>query len=243
MKPAESIRRRNGAQQERSDRASRAYGELRELILRGQLAPGARIIETDIAERLGISRTPVRGALQRLQHEGYIVASGRGVQARLSVAPLTKEDARELFSIIAHVEGLAVRAAASLPEIERKRIVNELRHTNDNLLHASQAPVPDLQELFTLDERFHRVCVEGGAGPRLLMLHNAVKPQSQRYGRLYVSALVSELSASVREHQRIIDELEAGNADGAECGIQENWRNALGRLEGVIESIGERGTW
>ena len=57
-----------------SDRASQAYRRLRELIVHGRLAPGARIIETEVAGKLGISRTPVRAALQRLQQEGYISA-------------------------------------------------------------------------------------------------------------------------------------------------------------------------
>ncbi|MFB6240160.1 MAG: GntR family transcriptional regulator, partial [Gemmatimonadota bacterium] len=55
-----------------SDRSGETYTRLRELIVRGQLAPGSRIIETDVAERLGVSRTPVRSALQRLEQEGFI---------------------------------------------------------------------------------------------------------------------------------------------------------------------------
>ena len=54
-----------------------AYGRLRELIVSGRLAPGAPLIETDLSKRLGVSRTPVRAALQRLQQEGFVGASGR----------------------------------------------------------------------------------------------------------------------------------------------------------------------
>src|SRR5690606_3496565 len=95
----------------RNDRVSQAYRQLRELIIWGRLAPGTRIIETDVAARLGVSRTPVRSALQRLQQEGYIVASGTGQQSRLAVAPLTREDARELFAIVAEVEALGAQWA------------------------------------------------------------------------------------------------------------------------------------
>src|SRR5687768_9042809 len=80
---------------ERGDRVTVVYHRLRELIVRGRLAPGARIIETVIAARLGVSRTPVRAALQRLQQEGYVVVASPGQQSRMAVAPLTQEDALE----------------------------------------------------------------------------------------------------------------------------------------------------
>ena len=90
---------------QRAARPELVYRKLRELIVRGQLAPGTRIVETDVAQRLGVSRTPVRGALQRLQQEGYILDSPSLQQSRPTVAPLTREDARELFSIVAEIEG------------------------------------------------------------------------------------------------------------------------------------------
>jgi DNA-binding GntR family transcriptional regulator len=62
----------------REDRIVQAYEKLRDLIVWGRLAPGTRIIESDVAGRLGISRTPVRSALQRLQQEGYILALDSG---------------------------------------------------------------------------------------------------------------------------------------------------------------------
>src|SRR3989442_1408654 len=95
----------------RGDRIPRAYHQLRELIVSGRLAPGSRIIESDIAERLGVSRTPVRSALHRLQQEGYIAGIGRGNEPRLSVAPLTQDDARDLFAIIGAIEEIAAGGA------------------------------------------------------------------------------------------------------------------------------------
>ncbi|MFN8581068.1 MAG: GntR family transcriptional regulator [Gemmatimonadaceae bacterium] len=97
----------------RAARPEQVYQKLRELIVRGQLAPGSRVIETDVATRLGVSRTPVRAALQRLQQEGFVVDTPSLQQSRPTVAPMTKEDARELFNILAEIEGLAARMAAS----------------------------------------------------------------------------------------------------------------------------------
>ena len=74
-----------------------AYEQIREMILKGSLAPGARIMESELAEHVGMSRTPVRSALHRLQQGGYVRALDGGKKAKLIVAPLTKEDAREIY--------------------------------------------------------------------------------------------------------------------------------------------------
>ena len=102
-------------QPHRGDRVTLAYRRLRELIVTGKLAPGSRIIETSVVGRLGVSRTPVRAALQRLQQEGYVVVTSPGQQSRMAVAPLTQEDAIELFGMVSAVEGLAANGAAHRP--------------------------------------------------------------------------------------------------------------------------------
>ncbi len=228
---------------ERGDRVNQAYEKIRELIVWGRLAPGSRIVEIEIAERLGVSRTPVRSALHRLQQEGYILASEAGKQSRLSVAPLTREDARELFGIVGEVEALAARWAAEHDHSARTQLVRELRQLNTDLLRAAQTERPDHQLIFELDTAFHRRYVEEGAGPRLLALHDAVKPQAERYVRLYVSALVDEIGTSVEEHERIIGAIEAGDPELAQRKVEENWRNAAERFGQVIDALGERGSW
>ena len=75
-------------------RPEQVYARLRDLIVQGLLAPGSRIVETEIASRLGVSRTPVREALQRLQQEGYVMGSPGAQQSRLTVAPLTRDETR-----------------------------------------------------------------------------------------------------------------------------------------------------
>lgn len=227
----------------RGDRVTKAYNQLRDLIVRGRLAPGTRIIETDVAARLGVSRTPVRGALQRLQQEGYIVATGSGQQSRLSVTPLTQEDARELFAIVGEIEGLGARWSAELAEADRLVVVDDLQRMNQQLASAASEPRPDHQLVFDLDQGFHRRYVEGAAGPRLLAMHDAIKPQSERYVRLYISALVDEIGTSVREHTVIIDAIAAGEGEAAQSAVRHNWRNAASRLSRVIDALGERGTW
>ena len=226
----------------RGGRIALTYERLRELIVSGRLAPGARLVESEITERLRVSRTPVRSALHRLQQEGYVIAQGRGRESRLWVAPLTQEDARELFSIVGELEGLAARLAAGLAPRPRAELVRRLRQLNDELSAAART-VRDPTRLFDIDMAFHRSYVEAGAGVRLRALHDAIKPQTERYVRLYVSALVDEIGKSVREHDAIVRHIRAGDPDGAQRAAQMNWRNAAERLSRVIASLGERGSW
>lgn len=221
--------------------STEAYHRLRELIVHGRLAPGTRVIELEVAERLGVSRTPVRAALQRLRQEGYIVASER--QTRPTVAPLTDEDAREVFAIVGGIEGIAARGAAALPSEPRATSTRDLQEANDACLRESRAERPDPNALFAIDTRFHRLYVEAGAGTRVIALHDAIKPQAERYIRLYTSALTDEIATSVAEHQIIIDAIGRGDPGGAQFAVENNWRNAARRLSRAIRSAGERGSW
>jgi DNA-binding GntR family transcriptional regulator len=227
----------------RRQRPQRVYEQLRQLIVTGRMAPGSRLVETDIASRFQVSRTPVRGALQRLQQEGYIVDSPSMRQSRPMVAPLTREDAAELFDVVGQLEGMAARHAAALAGAKRQALVRELTALNAEFRKISNARRPDHNRLFEVDERFHRAIVEAGAGPRLLALHNAVKPQAERYERLYVSFLSGEIMTSVKEHDAIIEAVGAGQGADAEDAVQFNWRSAADRLGRVIEQAGERGRW
>lgn len=227
----------------RGDRVTSAYQKLRELIVRGRLAPGTRIIESDVAERLGVSRTPVRSALHRLQQEGYVMAMGGSKQGRLLVAPLTEEDARELFHIVGGVEALAAGRSAGLPDAPRERLVETLERLNRELSEAAAEEKPSQNTIFDLDSAFHRKYVEAASGPRLLALHDSVKPQAERYVRLYVSFLVDEIGSSVQEHELTIRRIAAGDQQGAQDAVETNWRNAAERLSRVISVLGERGNW
>src|SRR5206468_5574524 len=104
-------------------RPEQVYARLRDLIVQGSLAPGSRIAETEIATRLGVSRTPVREALQRLQQEGYVNGSPGAQQSRLTVAPLTRDDVYELLNIVGSLEGLGARRAARLGAEKLKPLV------------------------------------------------------------------------------------------------------------------------
>src|SRR4051812_39237719 len=146
-------------------RPDQVYARLRDLIVQGSLAPGSRIVETEIATRLGVSRTPVREALQRLQQEGYVMGSPGAQQSRLTVAPLTRDDVYELLNIVGALEGLGARLAGSLPQQERRNLVRELKTLNAEFHRAGKTMPIDHGSLYDADEQFHRRIVEAGAGP------------------------------------------------------------------------------
>ena len=234
-------------------RPQQVYERLRALIIDGRLAPGARIVETEVASRLGVSRTPVRGALQRLQQEGYVVDSPTLQQTRPTVAPLTADDARELFLLVGALEGLAAFRAALGSPTERSGLVASLAQINDAFAAAASAARPDHARIFDLDARFHRGYMTA-AGPRIRALHEIVKPRvepradwagpvAERYERLYVSMLTPELHRSVTEHRAIVRALRSGNAPNAQSAVETNWRNAAERLAAVVTAAGERGSW
>jgi DNA-binding GntR family transcriptional regulator len=222
--------------------ASHAYQALREMIVWGRLAPGTRLIESDIVTRLGVSRTPVRSALHRLQQEGY-ARKLHGREGGLIVAPLTQEDAREVFGVVGALEGLSAREAATMASAARRSLVSSMRQTNAEMGRAARASRRDPGRLFDLDARVHLLYIDAGSGPRIHALLDAIKPQAERYIRLYYSALVDEVAESVQEHEVIIDCIASGRVDDAQQAVQRNWRNAARRLADVISTIGERGNW
>jgi DNA-binding GntR family transcriptional regulator len=87
-------RRAAGSDEAPADHVTRVYLELRELIISGQLPPGARVAERAVVARTGLSRSPVRSALHRLQQEGFVASVGRADDQRLIVTPLTRGDIR-----------------------------------------------------------------------------------------------------------------------------------------------------
>lgn len=221
-----------------------AFREIRELIVHGKLSPGTWIVEGDLAERLGMSRTPVRGALHWLQREGYVLEQKSASKSRMFVAPLTKDDAQELYAIIGRIEGMAGREVAGLAESERAAIAEKLRGINQKLADiVADGRTSAAGGIFDLDRSFHRTIVAAGAGPRLTVLHNAIEPQTERYWRLYASSIINDLHLSVEEHEGIISAIEEGDPNRVERGLKLNWENGSQRLARVIEMFGERGSW
>ena len=222
---------------------TRAFTELRQLIVRGHLPPGSWVVEAHVAERLGLSRTPVRAALQRLQQEGYVVTQHGSRRSRILIAPLTREDARDLYAIVGHIETFASTFVAGLPARERTALADTLEAFNGELHQiASQTPA-DPRRVFDIDKAFHATLVTAACGSRLSVLHQSITPQVERYWRLYASSIINELHLSVAEHNEIIRGTRKGDADIIAAGLRRNWAGGFERISRLIDVFGERGNW
>jgi DNA-binding GntR family transcriptional regulator len=235
--------RRPAEKAEHGTSVTTAFVKIRELIVKGKLSPGSWLLESDLCEHLNMSRTPVRGAFHQLQREGYVLEHRNGSKSRMSVAPLTLSDAGELYPIIGRIEGLAGRRAAALPEPRREKLAEQLERVNERLREIARNRQLAGASIFDLDREFHRLVVSAAAGPRLKRLHDAIEPQTERYWRLYASAILGNLHLSVAEHEAIIAALRAGDAVSLDAALEANWKNGLERLAGVMEIFGERGSW
>ena len=237
-RPSEDSRARRGQR----DSSDYAFEQLRELIIWGQLPPGTPLAERIVAERLGVSRTPVRSALHRLRQEGFVASLRDYGEQRLTVAPMTQGDGRELYLTVGHLEGLAAHLAARLPLGERQTLVTKLRATNRQLAVVLRQRTL-ATEVFQPDTEFHQAIVEASVGPRLLALHRTIKLQIERYARAYIGVLLGELTESLSEHDAIIAGILKGDSRAAQHAIEINWHNAADRLTRVIARYGERGSW
>ena len=184
------------------DQAQKKFNNGMVMVVEHGEAPGCELLDRTkaIAERWIDYWVTVRGALHWLQREGYVMASGNGTQSRLIVAPLTKENSHELYSIIGHVEGLGARLTALPPAATCEKVVGVLKEINEGLGDLASARRLDPNRIFDLDISFHRHIVEASAGPRLLDLHGSTQPQAERYWRLYARAIFDEPGTSVEEH-------------------------------------------
>ncbi len=239
-----AARKTAGDEGKRVDSVTAAFLKLRDLIVQGQIAPGSWVVEAELAQRLGFSRTPIRGALQLLQREGFISEHRSGSKkSRLRISPLTKEDAQELYLVVGTIEGVAGVMTAALPAADREALCDRLEALNEKLTAIAAMEKADLRSVFDIDTTFHSEIVAASAGPRLQNIHRMVKPQIERYWRLYAHTIVQDLKHSVSEHREIIAAVRSGNAKATEKAMSLNWRKGADRIFGLIDLFGERGSW
>ncbi len=122
-----------------------AYDMILEAIDVGVYKPGDRLVESDLAERFGVSRTPIREALQRLETQSLLARDGRS----LIVASLDHNEMAELYVVRAELEGLAARLAARHAAVEEVKVLAEMVEEDHNLLGDSAA-------MARANRRFHK---------------------------------------------------------------------------------------
>ena len=193
--------------------ADRAYDTIRDAILRMALRPGETLVEAKLAAALGISKTPIRQALHRLEQTGLVV----GVPNKgYSVSELTQQDAYEILELRAVLEGLAARRACERLSAEDLDRLEEL---------LDQARAADLSGdaalCAELGHAFHRLVHQRAENQRLSLMLSILNDQFHRI-RLLSSRVPGRLPRSMEEHARLFEALQSRDAARAEEMMREH---------------------
>lgn len=221
---------------------SRVAQRIRELIVEGTLTPGTRVAEAAIAERLGVSRTPVRNALPALASEGLLQPAGKRGYA---VRNFTTEDSYRATEIRCVLEGYAARELAA--RADRFAIVADLRETlrrGDEIFAKGHVVKEDEEAYAHMNRRFHDLIV-GGAQNSLLgdLIQRVysvpfVAPDVVAFNRIPLAEIYPILMSAQHQHHAIVDAIENGEPNVAENlmrGHSTAARRSLG-LEGAYSA-------
>jgi DNA-binding GntR family transcriptional regulator len=207
--------------------ADQVYEQIRGHIIEGALPPGTRLIEHRLTESFGISRTPLREALRRLEQDRLIERLDGG---GLRVTELTLDELRELMGIRAVLEGYCARLAANrITEAE----LAELLAAHEEAAEAIAAE--DIQRLVGANTRFHDGIDRASRSPRCIGMINDIRGWVLRFR---VDALSDEMTRtrSFNEHAEILDALREHNPERVEQLVREH----IGRVEDTLVAIKER---
>lgn len=196
------------------------YAVLRKMIVHRQLQPGSKIVEGQIASLLGVSRTPVREALQRLEYDGW-------VQTRLGhsprVAPMTISKIQEIYPLIAVLEGLAVRLATLHLTPADLRQMEELTDTMEACARRGE-----VEKLLEADNQFHGLLHERSQNRSLRGFVSELRAKTERLEHVFFSSAES-VHGSLRRHRKLVRLLRGGDAAAAQKAVESQWE--LGRVE------------
>lgn len=183
------------------------FETLRDAIINQVLRPGERLMEIQLAEEMGVSRTPVREAIRKLELEGFVVMLPR---RGAYVAGISMKDILEVFEVRAALEALAAGLAAEriteeeLEEMERQ-LVKEAEETEAN----------NLRSIVEIDTTFHDLLYKAARNERLIHFVNLLQEQLHRF-RSASLARPGRSKTALDEHRKIIEALADRNAKLAE---------------------------
>jgi DNA-binding GntR family transcriptional regulator len=230
--------------QARTNRGAGALESLRALIIRGRISPGSRLSENEVAARLGVSRTPAREALKRLQAEGFLLQTNQGRRIELAVRPLTTGDLSDAYLVMAALEGAAARTVAAMPDAGRTALARTLEDATRRFQAAAEQDPRPFEKMFDLHNAFHALIAVRATGPRLRSLIDQIRPHVERYEWIYAPFVGPEkYGETFEEHAAMVRAIAEGNADAAERATRRNWRNSAARLLRAVEGAGQRGDW
>jgi DNA-binding GntR family transcriptional regulator len=202
-----------------------AYQELKRIILEGQVTPGQKLNEGEMAKALGISRTPIREAINRLEKEGLVeIFPQRGA----FVVQFTEKDIHELFLIRENLEGLAARLAA-------EKISSSSLAKLESCIEGFKEPFQgkDIQRYAREDFKFHQTIVLLSDARRLIQLVSSLHDHIRMF-RLTTRGLSGRMKCSLAEHRTIIEALRKKEPEESEIRMRLHIRRVR---DGVMENI------
>jgi len=203
------------------------FNTLRQAILRGELKPGERLMEIQLANKLGVSRTPIREAIRKLELEGLVLMIPR---KGAEVAEITEKSLKDVLEIRRALEDLAVRLAC---EKITKEEIKELKKAGDEFKKVLKSQ--DITEVAEADVRFHDVIYMATDNPKLIQLLNNFREQMYRFRVEYLK------KAEVRpqllaEHDEIIKFITEGNKEEASRVVCKHIENQALTVQDVIRT-------
>lgn len=196
----------------------KVYRILKLRIVKGDIEPGSKLLEKNISEKLGVSRTPVREAIQKLAAEGFIkMIPNQG----MVVSKISIKGMRELLQIRSVLEGLAARLVAQvikeeeIKELEKYQKQMEFFTNENNPLAFSE-----------MDDRFHKLILNISGNSRLIQIRENLSYQNKRY-RIKSLSVPGRLKYALKEHQEIVEALKRKDSKQADRLSQKHIENGL----------------
>lgn len=180
------------------------FNTLREAILKGELQPGERLMEIQLAQKLGVSRTPIREAIRMLEQEGLAITMPR---KGAEVAGMTLKDMEDVLEVREALDELAARTACvkmSDEELEKLRLMKEA--------FVQSMKSGDVKQIAEADVRFHDVIYQATDNAKLVTLLSNIRQQMYRYRVEYLKD-AENYPALVKEHEDIVHAIEERNQE------------------------------
>ncbi|RXT06291.1 GntR family transcriptional regulator [Ammoniphilus sp. CFH 90114] len=204
----------------------RALSELQRWIIDGTLQPGEKLNDMELAEALGLSRTPVREALQLLEVQGFI-AMQPGKVTR--VTTIEKGDILKIYPPLAALHALAAELAGPLMEPEQIQLLRKLNNEFGEMIKQQQ-----LFKAMEIDEQFHDVIIEMANNPYIASFSATLQMHIRRFKYVLLQQPVSSTITSLDEHEAIIKAFENRWIDKASDAMRMNWLRPMKELSNLI---------
>lgn len=211
-----------------------AYAKIRAHVLSGAVKPSEQLTEDQLAQITGVSRTPVREAVRRLEAELLLVRSDT---KRLFVADWSRDDIEEMFTLRQMLECHAAERATQ--HLSREQI-GSLEAINCELKDAIDQPAPDVARFLDANRAFHEVIIDAAHSPRLgqLLARLVEAPVVLRTARTYSP---EDLRQSARDHDELVAAFEARDAEWARAVMGSHLRRAFHTFAKAVGPVAKNG--